>query len=239
MKEPMKNHLAPGAHVHPRRHLKPLRSTVSSSDVSVVDLRVQPARGRPGLRGRELRAPQEHRRRRHLEPAERSSEHSVPVGIRPPTIFGHGSPEHFEDLFHRFGGGHGRSSPARMQAPPGPSRPLSACNPPIWLWTSRARRSTSRRRTTPRHYASLYKSTNTGASWTQTHLTRHRVGTIRQPRWTDIFADPTVSGTVYVLSDNGSYFFKSTDFGSTWTEIAQKRHKVAFLRRSAQLLDLV
>jgi uncharacterized protein (TIGR03437 family) len=37
-----------------------------------------------------------------------------------------------------------------------------------------------------------------------------------------IFADPTVSGTIYVLTDNGDYFFKSTDFGSTWIEIAQK-----------------
>jgi len=37
-----------------------------------------------------------------------------------------------------------------------------------------------------------------------------------------IFADPAVSGTVYALSDNGYSFFKSTDFGSTWTEIVQK-----------------
>jgi photosystem II stability/assembly factor-like uncharacterized protein len=48
----------------------------------------------------------------------------------------------------------------------------------------------------------LYKSTNTGASWTQLPLP----GTASEPSGSTvdkIFADPTVSGTVYVLSDNG------------------------------------
>jgi uncharacterized protein (TIGR03437 family) len=67
----------------------------------------------------------------------------------------------------------------------------------------------------------LYKSTNTGVSWTKLPLP----GTASEPSGATvdrIFADPTVSGTVYVLTDNGDYFFKSTDFGSTWIEIGQK-----------------
>src|SRR5258708_311823 len=53
----------------------------------------------------------------------------------------------------------------------------------------------------------LYKSTNTGASWTQQPLP----GTASEPSGSTvdtIFADPTVSGTVYVRSDNGNHFFK-------------------------------
>jgi uncharacterized protein (TIGR03437 family) len=67
----------------------------------------------------------------------------------------------------------------------------------------------------------LYKSTDTGASWTKLPLP----GTASEPSGATvdrIFADPTVSGTVYVLTDNGDYFFKSTDFGSTWIDIGQK-----------------
>ena len=66
----------------------------------------------------------------------------------------------------------------------------------------------------------LYKSTDTGATWTQLPLP----GTASEPSGATvgrIFADPTVSGTVYVLTDNGTYFFKSTDFGSTWIQIVQ------------------
>ena len=66
----------------------------------------------------------------------------------------------------------------------------------------------------------LYKSTNTGAGWTQLPLP----GTAAEPSGStvlNVFADPTISGTVYFSTDNGTYFFKSTDFGSTWTEIAQ------------------
>jgi uncharacterized protein (TIGR03437 family) len=69
--------------------------------------------------------------------------------------------------------------------------------------------------------ASIYKSINTGASWTRLTLP----GTPQEPSGSSvdkIFADPTVSGTVYVLSDNGYHFFKSTDFGSTWIEITLK-----------------
>jgi uncharacterized protein (TIGR03437 family) len=78
--------------------------------------------------------------------------------------------------------------------------------------------------------AKLYKSTNTGASWTQLTLP----GTATEPSGSTvgrIFADPTVSGTVYFLSDNGTYFFKSTDFGSTWTQIVQE------VRRSPSYVD--
>ena len=71
----------------------------------------------------------------------------------------------------------------------------------------------------------LYKSTDTGATWTQLPLP----ATASEPSGATvgrIFADPAVSGTVYVLTDNGTYFFKSTDFGSTWVQIAQA-HKDA------------
>ena len=67
----------------------------------------------------------------------------------------------------------------------------------------------------------LYKSTNTGASWTQLPTP----ATASEPSGStvnEVFADPAVSGTVYALSDNGTYVFKSTDFGSTWTEVVQK-----------------
>ena len=66
----------------------------------------------------------------------------------------------------------------------------------------------------------LYKSTNTGKTWTKLTLP----GTAAEPSGAtvlNVFADPTVSGTVYFSTDNGTYFFKSTDFGSTWTEVAQ------------------
>jgi uncharacterized protein (TIGR03437 family) len=66
----------------------------------------------------------------------------------------------------------------------------------------------------------LYKSTDTGATWTQLPLP----ATASEPSGATvgkIFADPTVSGTIYVLTDNGGYFFRSTDFGSTWSQIVQ------------------
>jgi uncharacterized protein (TIGR03437 family) len=59
--------------------------------------------------------------------------------------------------------------------------------------------------------AFLYKSTDTGATWTQ--LTVPTTGGSVDK----IFADPAVSGTVYV--NNGNTFFKSQDFGSTWTQL--------------------
>ena len=72
--------------------------------------------------------------------------------------------------------------------------------------------------------AGLYKSTNTGASWTRLTLP----GTSQEPSGSsveNVFADPAVSGTVYFRTANGNHFFKSTDFGSTWTEIVQKSFK--------------
>jgi uncharacterized protein (TIGR03437 family) len=68
---------------------------------------------------------------------------------------------------------------------------------------------------------SLYKSTDTGATWTRLTLP----STAAEPSGSSantVFADPIVSGTVYVRSANGNYFFKSKDFGSTWTQIIQQ-----------------
>ena len=70
----------------------------------------------------------------------------------------------------------------------------------------------------------LYKSTDTGTTWKQLSLP----ATQQEPSGSTvntIFADPTVSGTVYFVSDNGNHFFQSTDFGSSWTEIVQKAFK--------------
>ena len=72
--------------------------------------------------------------------------------------------------------------------------------------------------------AGLYKSTNTGASWTRLTLP----GTSQEPSGSsveNVFADPAVSGTVYFRTANGNHFFKSTDFGGAWTEIVQKSFK--------------
>ena len=70
----------------------------------------------------------------------------------------------------------------------------------------------------------LYKSTNTGASWTLIPLPNNQDAPLSQYPFgapvESFFVDPTVSGTVYGLS-NGYHFVKSTDFGSTWTEIVQ------------------
>jgi uncharacterized protein (TIGR03437 family) len=71
---------------------------------------------------------------------------------------------------------------------------------------------------------SLYKSTNTGASWTLITLPNNQDAPASQYPFgapvESFFVDPIVSGTVYGLS-NGYHFVKSTDFGSTWTEIVQ------------------
>ena len=65
--------------------------------------------------------------------------------------------------------------------------------------------------------AFLYKSTDTGASWTQLPLpTASEPGTTVSTL-NKIFADPMLSGTVYVSS--GNLFFTSQDFGNTWTEL--------------------
>ena len=68
--------------------------------------------------------------------------------------------------------------------------------------------------------ASLYKSTNTGASWTP--LTAPSSGAANTA--TKVFADSTVAGTVYVVWSN--HFFKSTDFGTTWKQIDQQAGKL-------------
>jgi uncharacterized protein (TIGR03437 family) len=69
----------------------------------------------------------------------------------------------------------------------------------------------------------LYVSTNVGASWTRLKVpnTSSQPAT-RFPNGSPVshFAvDPTVSGTVYVDAVGG-IFFKSADFGQTWTMVA-------------------
>jgi uncharacterized protein (TIGR03437 family) len=67
----------------------------------------------------------------------------------------------------------------------------------------------------------LYMSTDLGGSWTQVLLPSGLQETGNQVE--NLFADPAVSGTVYF--GNGHQFFKSVDFGSTWTEIVQQHFK--------------
>ncbi len=69
--------------------------------------------------------------------------------------------------------------------------------------------------------ASLYKSTNTGASWTPLTIpiTSGGFNSVLA-----IFADPAVSGTVYARW--GNHFVKSADFGSTWKQIDQQPGKL-------------
>jgi uncharacterized protein (TIGR03437 family) len=76
--------------------------------------------------------------------------------------------------------------------------------------------------TTSGGLASLFKSTNAGASWTQ--LTLPSTATTGFNSVLAIFADPTVSGTVYAVKPND--FFKSTDFGSTWKQIDKQPGKL-------------
>jgi uncharacterized protein (TIGR03437 family) len=78
--------------------------------------------------------------------------------------------------------------------------------------------------TTAGGIAGLYKSTDAGVTWSRLTLP----GTPQEPSGSsalNVFADPAVSGTVYFRTANGNHFFKSTDFGSTWTEIVQKSFK--------------
>jgi uncharacterized protein (TIGR03437 family) len=65
--------------------------------------------------------------------------------------------------------------------------------------------------------AFLYKSTDTGATWTQLPLPTASEPGITVTTLNRIFADPSISGTVYVST--GNLFFRSEDFGSTWTEV--------------------
>jgi uncharacterized protein (TIGR03437 family) len=74
----------------------------------------------------------------------------------------------------------------------------------------------------------LYKSTDAGVTWKRLTLP----ATPQEPSGAsvlNVFADSTVSGTVYFRTANGNHFFKSTDFGGTWTEIVQKSFKAPTL----------
>jgi uncharacterized protein (TIGR03437 family) len=68
----------------------------------------------------------------------------------------------------------------------------------------------------------LYVSTNVGASWNRLKIPNGQNAPVGQyPNGSPVshFAvDPTVSGTVYV--EYGAIFFKSLDFGQTWTTVA-------------------
>ena len=66
----------------------------------------------------------------------------------------------------------------------------------------------------------LYKSTNAGVTWTRL-LIPSTTTPPAQPvlRVFKFAADSSVSGTVYVAT-NGAEFFKSTDFGQTWTKVS-------------------
>ena len=72
---------------------------------------------------------------------------------------------------------------------------------------------------------SLYKSTNTGATWTRIILPNSQDASASQYPFgipvAKFFVDPAVSGTVYVSAGIGYDFVMSTDFGSTWTKIVQ------------------
>ncbi len=70
--------------------------------------------------------------------------------------------------------------------------------------------------------ASLYKSTNTGANWTRLTLPNTQADPAGSNPFgipvNNFLVAPAVSGTVYV-PNAGNNLFKSTDFGSTWTDI--------------------
>jgi uncharacterized protein (TIGR03437 family) len=72
------------------------------------------------------------------------------------------------------------------------------------------------------HNESLYKSTDTGATWTRLILPNTQENPVGSNPFgipvNSFLVDPAVSGTVYV-PDAGNHLFKSTDFGSTWTDI--------------------
>ena len=59
----------------------------------------------------------------------------------------------------------------------------------------------------------LYKSTDVGLTWRQV-----KIPTVSFSPAVRIVADPLVSGTIYSLTGNDE-FFKSTDFGGSWTKI--------------------
>ena len=100
----------------------------------------------------------------------------------------------FEDLFHRFGGGHLvlRQLECRRHLD-GHALYWPATEP----FSCGLRRETIYISASPTRGTSfLYKSTNTGKTWTKLTLP----GTAAEPSGAtvlNVFADPTVSGTVY------------------------------------------
>ncbi|HEX5229852.1 MAG TPA: IPT/TIG domain-containing protein [Bryobacteraceae bacterium] len=69
----------------------------------------------------------------------------------------------------------------------------------------------------------VYKSTDNGGTWTQLPLPTASEPGVTVTTVDRIFVDPSVSGTVYVST--GNLFFRSKDFGSTWTEATPQGHK--------------
>ncbi len=69
---------------------------------------------------------------------------------------------------------------------------------------------------------SLYKSTDTGVTWTRLILPNTQDNPVSSYPFgvpvDTFFVDPAVSGTVYV-PNVGHNLFKSTDFGNTWTDL--------------------
>jgi uncharacterized protein (TIGR03437 family) len=70
----------------------------------------------------------------------------------------------------------------------------------------------------------LYSSTDVGVSWTRLKVPNTTtVPASRYPLGSPVSTfvpDPTVSGTIYALT-NGDEFFGSVDFGSSWTQISK------------------
>jgi len=69
----------------------------------------------------------------------------------------------------------------------------------------------------------LYKSTDTGATWTRLKIPNTSATASIYPSGSPVASfsvDPTVSGTIYALSKLENDFFKSVDFGSNWTLIS-------------------
>jgi len=69
----------------------------------------------------------------------------------------------------------------------------------------------------------LYRSADKGATWTRLKLPNTPATVSIYPNGSPVASfvvDPTVSGTIYALSRLEEDFFKSVDFGSTWTLVS-------------------
>ena len=69
----------------------------------------------------------------------------------------------------------------------------------------------------------LYSSNDGGVTWTRLRLPNTTATASTYPMGSPVqfFAvDPAVSGTIYAFSDIGKIFYKSVDFGGTWTSIS-------------------